>query len=78
MRWGYTSRRKSTRRNSEGNEGKPWTGGIPPYEWIGEKIAPEFGDTYGKDILLIVEYYYHNPDTYDVEACYLYVPVQEV
>lgn len=58
-------------------EVEPWTGGIPPYEWIGEKIAPKFGYTYGDDTLPIIEYYKHNPDTYDIEACYLYVPVQE-
>lgn len=59
-------------------EVEPWTGGIPPYEWIGEKIAPELGYTYGDDTLPIVEYYKHNSDTYDIEACYLYVPVQEL
>lgn len=59
-------------------EVEPWTGGIPPYEWIGERIAPEFGYTYGDDALPIVEYYKHAPDNYAIAACYLYVPVQEV
>lgn len=56
---------------------EPWTGGIPPYEWIGEYLAPKFGYTYGDDTLPIFEYYKHNLDNQDVEACYLYVPVQE-
>lgn len=57
---------------------KPWTGGIPPYEWIGELLAPQFGYTYGDDTLPIVEYYKHKPITYEIEACYLYVPVKKL
>ncbi len=56
---------------------EPWTGGIPPYEWIGENVAPKFGYKYGDDTLPIYEYYLHNPVNYHVEVCYLYVPVQE-
>ncbi len=56
---------------------EPWTGGIPPYEWIGEQIAPEFGYTYGSDTYPIVEYYGHNKTDNSIEVCYLYVPVQE-
>lgn len=59
-------------------DAEPWTGGIPPFEWIGERIAPKFGYTYGDDTLPIVEYYKHNPINFNVEACYLYVPVQEI
>ena len=55
----------------------PWTGGIPPYEWVGEMLAPRFGYEYGDDTLPIFEYYLHNPENFAVEACYLYVPVQE-
>lgn len=55
----------------------PWTGGIPPYEWIGERIAPEFGYTYGSDAYPIFEYYGHNKTDNSIEVCYLYVPVQE-
>lgn len=56
----------------------PWTGGIPPYQWIGEQIAPELGYTYGSDALPIVEYYgFYGPVTCSHEYCYLYVPVDE-
>ena len=56
---------------------EPWKGGIPPYEWIGEILAPKFGYVYGEDTLPIVEYYKHRPVTFEVEACYLYVPVKK-
>lgn len=56
----------------------PWTGGIPPYQWIGEQIAPELGYTYGSDTLPIVEYYgFFKPEKGTHEYCYLYVPVKE-
>ena len=60
----------------EALEVQPWGGGIPPFEWIGELLAPKFGYTYGDDLLPIVEYYRINPETCGTEACYLYVPVQ--
>lgn len=57
---------------------EPWTGGIPPYQWIGEQIAPEFCYTYGDDTLPVIEYYgFFKPDDGTHEYCYLYVPVQE-
>lgn len=56
---------------------EPWTGGIPPYGWIGERIAPALGYRYGDDTLPVVEYYAFSPDGNSVEACYLYVPVQK-
>lgn len=58
---------------------EPWMGGIPPYQWIGEQIAPELGYTYGIDILPIIEYYgYFKPEEGTHEYCYLYVPVEKV
>ncbi|MBQ4629181.1 MAG: hypothetical protein IJB44_08875 [Clostridia bacterium] len=54
----------------------PWMGGIPPYEWICEKIAPGFGYQYGSDTLPIFEYYGHNAEDNHIEICYLYVPVK--
>lgn len=54
-----------------------WTGGIPPYEWIGEILAPALGYQYGLDTLPIIEYYWRNPANGQMEDCYLYVPVQE-
>lgn len=58
---------------------EPWLGGIPPYDWIGELIAPHLGYTYGEDILPIFEYYgdYHPVENYP-QVCYLYVPVQKL
>ena len=57
---------------------EPWRGGIPPYEWIGEYIAPKFGYKYGSDTLPVYEYYgYYNYDKGGHEFCYLYVPVEK-
>lgn len=36
---------------------EPRVGGIPPYHWIREQIAPKFGYIYGNDTLPIIEYY---------------------
>ncbi|MCL2445424.1 MAG: GyrI-like domain-containing protein [Oscillospiraceae bacterium] len=56
---------------------KTFEGGIPPYEWIGEQIAPKFGYTYGDPSIPIFEYYGHyNPKKNGHEFTYLYVPVQ--
>ena len=57
-------------------EVEPWTGGIPPYKWIGEILAPRYGYEYGDDTLPIYEYYFHNPENFNIDACYLYVPVR--
>jgi predicted transcriptional regulator YdeE len=57
---------------------EPWHGGIPPYGWIGEQIAPALGYTYGADTLPIFEYYgYYNPRRKKHKFCYLYVPVEK-
>ena len=57
---------------------EPWKGGIPPYHWIGEQIAPRLGYTYGSDTLPIIEYYgYFDPEAGAHEYCFLYVPVRE-
>lgn len=54
-----------------------WQGGIPPYEWIGEQIAPALGYRYASDTLPIFEYYgcwlpAENRHVYS----HLYVPVE--
>jgi len=55
-----------------------WNGGIPPYGWIGEQIAPIYGYEYGENTLPIFEYYgYYNPDKNEHKFRYLYVPVQK-
>lgn len=56
---------------------EPWTGGVPPYEWITEEIAPECGLRCGEDTLPVIEYYgYYDPEKNQHRFCYLYVPVQ--
>ena len=56
-----------------------WHGGIPPYEWIGERIAPQCGYRYGSDALPVFEYYgFYDPETNRHKFCYLYVPVEKV
>lgn len=58
---------------------QPWEGGIPPYHWIGEKIAPMFGYTYSEDTLPVVEYYgNYNPQTNTHQYRHLYVPVKKL
>ena len=42
---------------------QPFNGGIPPYKWIGEQLAPQFGYQYGDDHLPVFEYYgYYKPE----------------
>ncbi len=55
----------------------PWQGGIPPFAWIGERIAPTLGYRYGDDTLPIFEYYGMNPENNTPEICHLYVPVKK-
>lgn len=58
---------------------QPWNGGIPPYEWIGEQLAPQFGYHYGDDRLPVFEYYgYYKPEKNAHEFRYLYVPVEKM
>ena len=61
---------------------EPWHGGIPPYAWIYELLAPHFGYKPSSDILPIIEYYGHykpgEPKVYENKLCYLYVPVEKV
>lgn len=58
---------------------QPWNGGIPPYEWIGEQLAPQFGYQYGDDHLPVFEYYgYYKPEKNAHEFRYLYVPVEKI
>jgi hypothetical protein len=55
---------------------EPFRGGIPPYEWIGEQIAPKYGYKYADETMPVFEYYgYWNNKTNSHEFTYLYVPV---
>ena len=57
---------------------QPWAGGMPPFEWVGEQLAPQFGYHYGDDHLPVFEYYgYYKPDKNAHEFRYLYVPVEK-
>jgi len=56
-----------------------WRGGIPPYGWIDEHIAPRCGYRYGSDALPVFEYYgFYDPKSNKHKFCYLYVPVERV
>jgi len=56
----------------------PWKGGIPPYEWITQRIAPNYGYKHGDDALPVFEYYgYYDHGKNEYKFCYLYVPVIE-
>lgn len=56
-----------------------WYGGIPPYQWIYDLIAPHFGYKPSDDTIPIVEYYGHYkpnlPEIFENKLFYLYVPV---
>ena len=55
---------------------EPWHGGIPPYSWILDQIAPEAGYVADPGDLPIVEYYgFFDMDTFEHKYRYLYVPV---
>ncbi|MDD4474217.1 MAG: effector binding domain-containing protein [Eubacteriales bacterium] len=57
---------------------QPFNGGIPPYEWVGEQLAPQFGYQYGNDRLPVFEYYgFYKPEKNAHEFRYLYVPVEK-
>jgi hypothetical protein len=57
---------------------EPFKGGIPPYEWIGEQIAPKYGYKYADDTRPIFEYYgFWNDNTGSHEFSYLYVSVEK-
>ncbi len=58
---------------------QPWEGGIPPYEWVGEQLAPQFGYRYGDDHLPVFEYYgYYNTGKNAHEFRYLYVSIEKI
>lgn len=57
-------------------ESEPWTGGVPPFQWVSESIGPRLGFGCADSHLPIVEYYRHRPDG-EIESCWLYVPVQK-
>ncbi|MCL2512532.1 MAG: effector binding domain-containing protein [Oscillospiraceae bacterium] len=58
---------------------QPWEGGMPPFEWVGEQLAPQFGYKYGDDRLPVFEYYgYYKPKRKAHEFRYLYVPVEKI
>lgn len=54
---------------------EPWTGGVPPFQWVSESLGPRLGFTVQDSDLPIVEYYRHREDG-SIESCWLYVPVR--
>ena len=58
---------------------QPWEGGMPPFGWVGEQLAPQFGYRYGDDRLPVFEYYgFYKPEKNAHEFTYLYVPVEKI
>ncbi len=55
-------------------DSEPWTGGVPPYQWVSDSLGPRLGFQVRDNALPIVEYYRHNPDG-SIAGCWLYVPV---
>jgi len=67
-----------TDENAKALGAPPFHGGKPPYEWVGEQLAPQFGYTYGDDRLPVFEYYgFWNAERNAHEFRYLYVPVEK-
>ncbi len=57
---------------------EPWDNGQPPFTWISENLAPQFGYVCSSDVLPVFEYYYlKNERVTDVVGGWLYVPVQK-
>jgi hypothetical protein len=57
---------------------EPFNGGIPPYQWIGEYIAPKHGYKYGCYKLPVYEYYgFYDPEINGHKYRYLYVPIRK-
>ena len=57
---------------------QPWKGGVPPYGWITEEIAPQLGFA-GTDAFPVFEYYgSYDPEKGEHKYCYLYVPVIKI
>ena len=55
---------------------EPFRGGCPPYEWIGEQIAPKYGYKYADETKPIFEYYgFYDHKNHAHEFSYLYVPI---
>ncbi|MFT3950987.1 MAG: effector binding domain-containing protein [Oscillospiraceae bacterium] len=76
---GQYLRMSITDENAKSLGSEPWNGGIPPYEWIGEQLAPQFGYQYGDNYLPVFEYYgFYNPKKNAHEFRYLYVPVKKL
>lgn len=55
-------------------DSEPWTGGVPPFQWVSETLGPKLGFTVEDSALPIVEYYQHKEDG-SIAGCWLYVPV---
>lgn len=63
-----------TEETARAMEEEPWQGGVPPYQWVSETLAPRLGFHCPDSSLPIVEYYRHQSDG-NINGCWLYVPV---
>lgn len=77
MRWlpeGRYLRLEINEATARALDSEPWTGGVPPYQWVSESIGPRLGFVCGDSELPIVEYYSHQENG-EINGCWLYVPV---
>lgn len=56
-------------------DSEPWTGGVPPFQWVSETLGPRLGFSCPDCELPIAEYYHHKEDG-SIDGCFLYVPVR--
>lgn len=78
MRWlpeGHYLRVEINESTAKALESEPWTGGIPPFQWVSESLGPRLGFACEDSELPIVEYYHHQADG-AIDGCWLYVPVR--
>lgn len=78
MRWlpeGQYLKVEINEQTAKALESEPWTGGVPPFQWVSESIGPKLGFSCADSELPIVEYYHHKEDG-GIDGCWLYVPVK--
>lgn len=78
MRWlpeGRYLKLEINEQTAKALESEPWSGGVPPYQWVSETLGPRLGFSCPDSELPIVEYYHHKEDG-SIDGCWLYVPVK--
>lgn len=72
---GHFLRLEISEKTAKALEAEPWTGGIPPFQWVSETLGPRLGFSAADNAQPVVEYYRHREDG-SIEGCWLYVPVR--